>query len=514
MQGKYKKFAVFFILIALAGILCATRLWRVTTIPSGLHIDEAGMAYSAWCLAQYGIDRDLTPWPVYLVNFGGGQSAMYAYLCAALFRIFGYHLILVRVPAILFSLITFIFGMKLVRRIYPQSIWRPLLCGFLITVCPYFILAGRFGLDCNLMLGASMVFLYFFVSAVSSGNLKYYGAAGIFGGLLLYTYALSYMILPLFLLLCLAYTVRCGQFSLKGWAVMAVPMAVFAFPLILVQIVNLFELPEIQLGIFTITRMETYRVSEITWLTWDNFLQALRSVFLGDSFAYNSIPGVPNLYGVTIPLFFTGFCSAALGLARELKSRKSNLLSFVLLWFLAVFIFECHIDSNVNKINAVFGVTVILAVHGLAVLCGIGGKLAKALPAVICCLYAICFLQFGVYYLGGQYTRDYYPLPYFDITVTEAVSFLEENPQYKRKGTYLAESREYLALSVLCSPQEFAAGEEGSVFSYYRCGSLGEVEEGYNYIVRDIYAEYAQKLRQMGFEEEKYTGYSLFYRKE
>lgn len=34
-----------------------SRLWRLDTLPFGLHLDEAGMAYDAWCLSQYGVDR-------------------------------------------------------------------------------------------------------------------------------------------------------------------------------------------------------------------------------------------------------------------------------------------------------------------------------------------------------------------------------------------------------------------------------------------------------------------------
>ena len=65
-----------------------------------------------WNLAHYGVDRYLKSWPVYLTNFGAGQSSLYAFLCAALFKLSGYSIRGVRIPAFLFSILTLVFGMK------------------------------------------------------------------------------------------------------------------------------------------------------------------------------------------------------------------------------------------------------------------------------------------------------------------------------------------------------------------------------------------------------------------
>ena len=238
-----------------------TRLALLMELPAGLHIDEAGMAYDAWCLSQYGVDRYLKSWPVYLNNFGGGQSSMYAFLCAFLFKIFGWHSFLIRVPGCVFSLLNLVFGVKIARRIYPENNYMPYAVGVLLVICPYFILAARFGLDCNLMLGMSTMFLYFFIRALENGTLINYVAAGIMGGLVLYTYVLAYIILPLFLIMNLLYCLRIRRLEWKKWFAMAVPMGILAAPLIAVQIVNMFDLQEMTWGIFTITKLEIYRAS-------------------------------------------------------------------------------------------------------------------------------------------------------------------------------------------------------------------------------------------------------------
>jgi hypothetical protein len=81
------------------------------------------------------------------------------------------------------------------------------------------------------------------------------------------------------------------------------------------------------------------------------------------------------------------------------------------------------------------------------------------------------------------------------------------------KGTYMAESKTFFALSTLKSPYEMRFDlSNGELYDdYYTCGMLGEIEEGYNYIVRDTFTEYADLLRSMGFGEIKFVNYSLFY---
>ena len=88
---KYRKsdIIVWGMFCAVACIALFLHLFCISDIPGGINVDEMGMGYDAWCLAHFGVDRYLKEYPIYLMNFGGGQSALYAYLCATLFRLFG-----------------------------------------------------------------------------------------------------------------------------------------------------------------------------------------------------------------------------------------------------------------------------------------------------------------------------------------------------------------------------------------------------------------------------------------
>lgn len=498
-------------------VLLVTRLWRIDVIPFGLHYDEAGMAYDAWCLSQYGVDRYLNSWPLYLTNYGGGQSILYAYLCAALFRIFGYHFFLVRLPAIVFSALTFLFGTKIVEKMYPGKYIPVLATGTLLAICPALILQGRLGIDCYLMLGASTVFLYLFLCAVETGKLGYYIGAGLTGGLLLYTYALTYFVLPLFLAVSLLYVIRVRKFSLRGWLVMAVPVALLAFPLIWIQIINIFDLPEMKLGCFTLTKMNVYRVSEFSGFDFSKFLSMLQMIFMGNELAYTAAPGYPNFYILTIPLFCIGLCSLFIRAWRSIRKREHDGGMYVLVWFLIVFLLFCNLKPIGYRISGIYFAVIAIAACGLqGVLQFLGKKIKrKADPAVVLtvltAVYLIGFARFGVYYYLGTYTAETTPLAHFDILVTDGIEYLEDHPEYQNQGTYMAEPVVYYLLSTLTSPYDVRYDIHTLDSDYYICGSLPEIQDGYNYIVRNIFAEYAAELRARGYTEVAFTGYSLFY---
>lgn len=489
-----------------------TRFWRLTVLPSGLHIDEAGMAYDAWCLANYGVDRFLKSWPVYLRNFGGGQSALYAYLCVICIRIMGFSIWSIRLPGVFASFLNLLFGMKIAKKIFPENSYLPYALGGLIVICPYFILASRFGLDCNLALGFSTMFLYCFMNALEKGKVRDYLLAGVAGGVLLYTYAIMYPIVPLFLLLSFCYLLWTRRLAFRKWMIMAVPFGILAFPLILVQIVNMLDLPEMRLGIFTITKLEIYRASEIERANWPYFLQALISAFCSDTLDYNTVPGSYTLYQMSIALFVLGACSVFGRLILSLRRRCFHALCLPVFWMVVILYFESHIVANANKINAIFFSLVLLIVEGVRVLGSVKGRLRYLLPGIVGVGYLVCFVRFGHYYYEGQYTLETYPLPYFDTMVTEAVQFIEADEEIRQKKTYMAEKAIYYAVSARPSPYKLAITDEMSCYGNYYFSQLGEIEDC-NYIVRDVYVDYKAELHQAGFQEIVYTNYSLFYRK-
>ncbi|MBQ7955105.1 MAG: glycosyltransferase family 39 protein [Lachnospiraceae bacterium] len=510
MKFKYTKPLTITLLL---GLFFLTRIWKLASLPFGIHIDEAGMAYDAWCLAEYGVDRHLKSWPLYLQNFGSGQSSLYAFLCAGLFKIFGYHPVLIRIPGVLSSLVTLIFGTKLALKLN-RDFYKSMFLGLLITICPYFIMASRIGLDCNLMLGVSTAFLWLFAHALETGRPRYYVLAGIVGGLVLYTYALSYIVLPLFLLFVLIYVAWTRKFSWQGWLAMAIPMGILAAPLMAIQCINMFDLPEMKLGFFTLTKLGTYRISELGMFKWQNFTDLLHIIFTGDTLTYNSVPQYHNLYVISNILFIPGLISMIIKTVRSVKHRDFDNHTLPFLWFVSFLLFAGHTTmTSVNKANGIFFVTILIALEGLLFICGLCKKYSKIIITCICGIYALCFLFFARYYFMGSYTAETYPLSYFEIDAEEAFKLIEENEDFQDDITYFTGDKIYYALFTRISPYELMIDEiEGATFRNYWFSALGAIEDGYNYIVRDGFEEYCNQLRDAGFAEIRYNHYSFFYK--
>lgn len=218
-----------------------TRLFLLDQVPFGLHVDEAGMAYDAYSLAHFGVDRYLNSYPVYLINFGGGQSALYAYSVALLLRFFDYSTFIIRLPGVILSSITFIMGYITVSEILNSKKFG-FFFSFLFTILPYFVMQSRFGLDCNMMMGMSSVVIYFIYKMIQTQSPKYYFFAGLFSGLMLYTYALSFVVLPIFLLFVLMFMIGTKTLVLKNSLYFIIPLFILALPLLLMVMINSFDL--------------------------------------------------------------------------------------------------------------------------------------------------------------------------------------------------------------------------------------------------------------------------------
>ena len=102
-------------------VFAVTRLWKLASLPYGLHVDEAAMAYDARCLAEHGYDRHLKSWPLYLSNFGTGQSSLYAFLCVPFIKIFGYSVFIIRMPAVIGSVLNFVYDRRIVSWVFKDK---------------------------------------------------------------------------------------------------------------------------------------------------------------------------------------------------------------------------------------------------------------------------------------------------------------------------------------------------------------------------------------------------------
>jgi len=410
-----------------------TRIYLIQDVPLGLHVDEAGMAYDAWTLANFGVDRYLNSYPVYFINYGGGQSVLYGYMAMILMRIFGFSIYAIRLPGVVVSVIAFIFGYKTLYEIFKSRKYS-LLYAFLFTILPYFVMQSRFGLDCNLMMGISSLVIYSIHKMIKTQNVKYYVFAGLSSGLILYTYALSYVVMPLFLFITSVYLIYLKKIDFKKVLYFILPLGLVATPLVLMIFINRFGYESIKILSMTIPKLPEFRGSEFVFTNvYANFKHVTKSVLMFDWLSYNSLEEFYTLYRISIPFLIIGVVYGFYNLVLSINEKKYNLLVIVWLFALSVFIMGLFLagQPNTNRMNGIFFAIIILLVSGIYCIDLLVNSIIKSKYTsliyilIITIIYSYNFIAFANYYYF-EYAQDKYPQTLFTHLFEVEIEFINQ----------------------------------------------------------------------------------------
>lgn len=512
------KKTIYFATVYIIAIL--SRLIFLKSSPAGLHVDEAGMAYDAYCLANYGVDRNLLSFPVYLINYGGGQSALYAYMAAVFVKFMGLGVLAIRLPGVISSIITLFAGEKIVQRICGKDSAAAYIYPLLFTGCPVFVMSARFGLDCNLMLGMTTLFLFLLLRAVDSGKKADYALAGLMAGVSLYTYAICYAIMPLFLLVFFIVLLIKRKLNVLRVVCFAVPLAILALPLLVTQYVNITGSESIVFGIITMPALTFYRGGEIGVPSIQGLLNALKSIFLFDSLNYNSMPSFGTMYYILIPFIAAGFVRTLICSFKGFGKKEFAPEAVPALWFLAELLIGSMLGGdgpNVNKMNGIFFTVAFFGAFGADLFIGLFAKNKKlylAVSAVLGCVFIAFSAAFFTKYLG-TYSDDLY---LFQKPIDEPIRVLEEEEAFADKQVVVIHDNQpyippyiYYLLGTKLSPYEFNMGDT-SFYARYLFYTPEELSPDYVYLVFAGNPEAIGRLQEIGCNQViELDGASLVY---
>ncbi len=412
---KKYKVQISYIISILIIVLMHTIL--LDKIPRGFDTDEVGAAVDAYYLGHFGVDRWLKSWPVYFINYRDGQNALYTYLLVPMLLIFGKNAFAVRSVIAISSIVMAVAGAKTVGFLYDDKKIQPAFL-FLYAVMPVFTITLRFGLESHLMMSLASLVLFSLVRAVRKGTVKSYILFGIFAGLILYTYAIAYTVVPIFLLLSLIYLIVKKNINLKKFFAAALPFGILALPLLLEQIINRYGLPEMKIGPFTVTRLYTYRIGEL--MTADFFkkiISGVKSTILFDDLTYNSIPKFGNFYYISVPFLILGIGYCCLSLIRSFKKdAELSPFAFPLFFWFAYTLFSGFMANsigytNITRMNGILAPLILFVFIGIRVFLDLlkKEKVRKAALCVISLCYVVLFVFFARFYFTAF---DSYAYPY------------------------------------------------------------------------------------------------------
>lgn len=527
-----KKELIYQLIILVLFIICITvHLFNIEQIPFGVHVDEMGMGYDAWCLKNYGTDRYLSSYPVYLNNFGGGQSALYAYLCAFIFHFLDFSVFSIRLPGIIIFLAYVLTGVMVLKCDKEEGKLKALLFLFFATVLPVCVMLFRMGLDSNLMMPVSGIFLFCLIRAADSGKSKDYVLAGVLAGITLYTYVISYIVLLGFLIIIIPYLLLTKKIRPVQIIYFGIMLGIFAFPLIMVQLINLMDLKEIQFGFLTFTKLFKYRTNDIglDHLSLESIKNCLKSVFWYDCFRYDSLPEFGTIYFISVPIVLIGIGKSIYVAIKKLIHRMFCVDMIFCIWFIIMLFSGCVMDSFTCRMNGIYVSILFFLMEGVRTLVSwIKKYIRYGILTSILAVYVILYISFLQFYFGGQYEEKYKPLDYFDYPLDEAMEYLETAGLWKDRITYighLSQTYIYYLGYTLLPPEKYheenklikedslsrsAWTESFKNFVFY----LPEKIDFYgNYIVNDVAEEkegYGYRLRKAGFELQKLENYNIY----
>lgn len=411
---KYKLNTLCFLLIFIIALFIRT--YKLEELPVGVNVDEAGMAYDAFCLSTFKVDRALNKFPVYFVNFGGGQSVLYGYVTSIFIKFLGFNLTSIRLTAVIFNMIAILLCYLMIKKNIGEK--SALVVTLLLTINPWNIMASRWGLDCNLLTPCLIISLFFLLKAEKWYD---YIIAGISIGITLYTYALSYIIIPLFLIFSLSYMLYVKKIKFKNIIILGIPIFIFALPLILMILVNNGIVDQINWFI-TIPKLPTYRGTEISFENVLTNLCSLDKIFIYDDLPFNSVPQFGTLYNFAIIISVLGIIIELRNFIKNIEQKKFEANSIIFLLFIVVMGFMLFVaDLNISKSNAIFfsliffeysTIKFIYKKQNVKILIDMNIKeklkiiIFRCLLVIVIILYLIHFICFVNYYFT-KYGIDY-----------------------------------------------------------------------------------------------------------
>lgn len=411
MEEKINDRRVRFIVLGIIAVLfVATRLYKLDTVPfgpDGLHIDEAEAAYDAVCIRDWGVDQFLVKFPPYFRGYGGGQNALYTYLAVIVLKFLPMSTFSFRLVAVLCAIPAFFSLYDLSYRLFQRWSYAVISIS-LMTIFPVYLMSEHWGLECYLFLSLVIISMDFLVRAVQESKLRCFVLSGVFWGISLYTYAISWPVIPIFLFMALVYLIYVHNVYLSQVISLGIPTILFGIPLfiqllVMTEIIAPFSLPFMDFFPTDFFRVSEMSLSNIPY----NIMHSSYALLVQDGLIYNAVPQFGTIYYVSIPFMLIGGVHAVFNTYKAIRARQMNCWYFIVMFYLVGrFITLCIDDPNINRMNHIYFPLLLFTVLGIKWTIE---KLKNQLPIKISILflYAISFLFFaGYYYSESGFEAD------------------------------------------------------------------------------------------------------------
>lgn len=386
------------------------RTWEYRTLTSGLNQDEASTGVEALSLYRYGVDRNGISFPMRLIAFGSGQDALYTYLLIPVIALAGLTPTAVRLPMLFFGILSLPLIYDVGRRLRGPDLG--LLAMFLLAISPWHIAISRRAGDTNLFPFLFLLGIACMLRARATN--RWFLVSCFILGVSLYAYWVSYLVVPVFLLIAIPALFASSRISIKDLVAGVLIFAALAAPAALYMFINAFNFPSVHLGLFTIPRLPSIsRVYTDVALLQPEPLPALLNNALGfaylivaqsDGPAGSTSTGYPFgfLYLVTFPLILAG------GVLFFRQTQDALARRIVLAWLVAATVLGLVISPLFLHDNVLLLALILMCAAALEWLL----NLNKTVLMLTLGCFIIAFGWFSAYYHSAAYRerarQEYY----------------------------------------------------------------------------------------------------------
>ena len=211
---KENKYNILLVIILIFGTII--RMYQIDKMPNGLNIDEASSGYDAFSIMKYRIDRNGNSFPVVLYAWGSGQSVLYSYIMIPFLIIFnGLTVFSMRFPMALIGSISILIIYLLLKNIFNNK-KIALIGAFFLAICPWHIMKSRWGMECNIFPDIILLATLLLVIGIKNKKAILQILSFILLGISAYSYAASYLFLPIFVIGVLVFLIIKKQISIKN----------------------------------------------------------------------------------------------------------------------------------------------------------------------------------------------------------------------------------------------------------------------------------------------------------
>lgn len=395
---KFNKEKIIIVAIFVIAIFSRIYLWPNTI--DDINCDETMTAINAKAIAETGKDMYGTSFPVYFETWlNGGQSALLTYFIALCIKVFGFSIFSIRFPMLSISIFSLFVFYKFMNTVF-QNKKITVITLFILAINPWHIMQSIWSLDCNLFPHFMLISIYLLVKGIKQVKMKYVYLSMVFFGITTYTYGVSLYFIPIFLVIYIIFLLKNKKINLKEVIISAVIVIFISLPLIIMTILNLFNLQDVKIGCITIQNFKYFtRTRDMILFSnnlpgqlVDNIKTLLEILLLNyDGLEWNAIYNIGTIYLGSI-IF------AIIGLVGLLRNKEINMIgkSAVITWIISSLLIGILVNNvNINRLNIIWYPIIILIGFGLHKIWEVF-NFNKKMIAIIIIIYSLSFTLFNI----------------------------------------------------------------------------------------------------------------------